>query len=403
MPPLVPPPIIPNGQQLQVGPIINPPLLPRGPGGGPPVRANNPAVPLTPVQQRQNRTIADVCRRQEGVLPRECYSQYGREMLFHPNNQPDLRERHMAERLLTCLSATPLGDNSWKTITDQYTVARYRAMDEHGQLDLINRIWNALSTTHAFSTPAAQMYDPDYSVPPDDRAPLPSSWCPTARGATTHHKRLVGRRPWRELCVGFRIDGSDQTAIDRNTSQGFKQQRLAEGFMLGVRGQRIDMTVLMNQALARVWTGNRDIFNESAVCVSRNFFGATAFPERETNHILIGPPDAPDRAYLWALNCEGMRGFDTEAYQLGLGNASQWRPGEKAFASFPAGRVIGYLRIQRLGAPIDGGWVFRIADDAQWVFTGGSASDAQRRYMVDELNAWRGVNVVPAAFDFATA
>jgi hypothetical protein len=318
-------------------------------------------------------------------------------MLFYGANPPELRTVHMAERLLTCLSATSLGDNRWKGITDACTVRQFRAMDEPGQLDLINRIWNTLATAHTFDTPVAQMVDPEYSVPPDNRAPLPSSWCPMSKGARTYHKRLAGRRPWRELGIGFRVDGSDQSAIDRNTSQGFTQQRLAQPFMLGVRGQRIDSTVLMNQAQARVWTGNRDIFNESAVCVSRNFFGATAFPERETNH------KGSEGAYVWAVNCAGMNGFDTEGYQIGLGNASQWRPGEKAFAAIPADRVIGYVRVQRRGAPDEGGWRVDVPDDANWVFTGGVCSVPQRSYMIDELSAWRGKHVIAPLYDFATA
>lgn len=390
MPPPVPPPIVPPGAQLQVGAIINAPLAPPL-GRAPPLRGGGGAV--TPAERRQGQNIADVCRRQPGVLPRACFSTFGREMLLQG---PGAVGQQMAERLLTCLSATPLGDNGWQAHTRDVTVRQFRAMTEAQQLDLVNRIWNALATAHAFDTPVAQMLDPEYDAPPDDRAPLPSSWCPTVVGGSILAKRLRGRQPWRELGVGFRVDGSDQSAIARNTSQGFTQQRLARPFMLGVRGQEIEGTVLMNQAQARVWTGNRDIFNESAVCVSRNFFGATAFPERETDH------KGSEGCYLWAVNCAGMSGFDTEGYQVGLGNASQWRPGEKAFLSITSDRVIGYVRIQRRGAPAEGGWRFDIADDANWIFTGGACSVGQRAYLIDELAAWRGKHVVSHLYDFAT-
>jgi hypothetical protein len=398
MPPPVPPPIIPSGPQLQTGTLINPAPLPRSGApdrGAPPPRLGVPgAAALSAADRRLDRNITDVCKRQPGVLPRMSFSTFGREMLFDGANPVSAQ---MAERLLTCLCATPLGNNDWQTVTGPCSVRQFRALSADGQLALINRVWNALATAHAFDMPTEQMCDPEYDTPPNNRAPLPSSWCPVSPGAASHHKRLAGRQPWRTLGIGFRVDGADQSAIDRNTSQGFTQQRLTRPFMLGVRGQEIEGTVLMNQAQARVWTGNRDIFNESAVCVSRNFFGATAFPERETDH------KGAEGAYVWAVNCAGLWGFDTEGYQVGLGNASQWRPGEKAFASIAVDRVIGYVRIQRRGAPAEGGWRFDVPDDAHWVFTGGRVSVAQRTYMVDELNAWRGRHVIPALFDFATA
>ncbi len=385
--------MIPSGVNLLQGPIINAPPL--APGRAPP-RPGGPGavVAPTPQERRQGQKIDTVCKRLPGVLPRLCFSQYGDEMLLQG---PNPVTQQMAERLLTALSATPLGNNDWKTVTDGCTVRQFRAMTAAEQIALINSIWNRLASAHAFETPTEDMTDPAGDIPANDRDPLPSSWCPTQPGGTVYRKRLTGRRPWRELGIGFRIDGGDQGAITRNTTNGFTQQRLVRPFMLGTRGQEIDGTVLMDQTQARVWTGNRDIFNETAVCVSRNFFGATAFPERETDH------KGQEGSYLWAVNCAGLRGFDTEGYQIGLGNASQWRPGEKAFASIPADRVVGYVRIQRRGAPATGGWRFDIATDANWTFTGSALTVGQRTYMIDELNAWRGRHVIDARYDFATA
>jgi len=347
---------------------------------------------------RRDPGIAELCKVRQGVLPRLCYSlptRYlapGKDLLTDPPNGVD---EVMAERLMTALAASSLGDNALvSAVTRPVTLSAFRAMNGVQQLALVNALWRALTTAHAFSTVTNEMYEPAGDAPEGAQGPLPTSWCPTARGATTCHKRHR-EWPWRTFGVGFRVDGNGQGAIDRNTGNGFRQQRLSPDFMLGVRGQRIDGTVVMDASRALVWTGNHDIFNETAVCVSRNFFGATAFPERET------VDDGDGYRLLWAINCLFLRGFDTEAHQLTLPNARQWRPGEKAYRQIPKERVIGYVKIQRRGAADRGGWSFHIPDAEQWTFTGG-ASDAQKRYMQAELDAWRGTHVIPPEYDFAT-
>ena len=120
---------------------------------------------------------------------------------------------------------------------------------------------------------------------------------------------------------------------------------------------------------------------------------ATAFPERETQGTY----------YLWAVNVGNLTGFDTEQYQLGLPNSRQWRPGEKAFPFIPPANVLGYVQIDRRGAPDTGGWRVDISKAARWTFTGGTMSVRQRTYIEDELAAWRGGSyTIPASYDFAT-
>lgn len=293
---------------------------------------------------------------------------------------------------MSALSSVINADNqAARAVTDSITIRAFRNLGPGQQLAFINRLWNAICTAHAFDQLPSQMFDPLGDNLAGD-GPLPTSVCPAQPGANVFRKRLTGKQPFREFGIGFRVDGADQTSLNRITTGGMTQQRLSSAFMLGRRGLRLDATIMMDKSKARVWTGNHDIFNETAVCVSRNFFGGTAFPERETNGTV----------YLWAVNCADLRGFDTENYQLNLPNSRQWRPGEKAFPSIPADHVLAYVPIERRGAPPGGGWRVNIVKDARWTLTG-SMSVKQRVYIEDELAAWAGGSyTIPAAYDFAT-
>jgi len=348
------------------------------------------------------RSIGAVCKADlQGVLPLRCYSPArpplpsGETLLKQPAATgapvPVLSDQ-MAERLLTALSSIKNANAvAVRAITETMTIRGFRAAGEPAQLAFIDRLWNATCTAHPFNTVGNTMSDPAS----DDMggATLPASVGPTSPGSSVFHKRLKGRQPFREFGIGFRVDGSDQSAIDRILSSGMTQQRLSAPFMLGPkRGLRLDGTVMMDQTTARCWTGNNDIFNESAVCVSRNFFGGTAFPERATEA----------HCYLWAVDCSTLSGFDTEAYQLGLPNSRQWRPGEKAFPFIPAANVLAYVQVDRRGAPAQGGWRVDISSGARWTFTG-APTVKQRGYLEDELAAWRGGSyTIPPNFDFAT-
>lgn len=366
-------------------PPAPPPPVPRPPGGAPQGR-DFLASP-----------IGDVCENQVGVLPLNCFRPArgrvpsGHDLLRAGLNPPPVSQE-MAEKLLSALASIINGDNERaRLVTNAVTIRAFRNMTLPQQIAVINDIWNANTTPHRFTTPPTAMSDPE-GAGIGGNGPLPSSLCPNAPGSNVFVKRLRGQ-PFREFGVGFRIDGSNAGSVARVTASGMTQQRLNEPFMLGPsRGLRLAGTVMADQRFARVWTGNDDIFNESAVCVSRNFFGATAFPLRET----VGP------AYLWAVNCTYLPGFDTEGHQIGLPNARQWRPGEKAFSFIPASRVIGYVEIQRNGAPPTGGWRFQIAPGATWTYIN-AVSNQQRAYIEAELAAWRGGNyTIPNTFDFAT-
>jgi hypothetical protein len=274
------------------------------------------------------------------------------------------------------------------------SIRRFRNLGHGEQLKFINEIWNATAAPREFHQLGSQMSEPDY-----DRVrlrycngePLPSSVRPIPGTMGASFDKRLGGRPFVDFGVGFRVEGGAND-VRRITTNGMTQQRLNPYLMLK-KGYRLDGTEMMDTNYVRIWKQNVDSFNETGVCVSRNFFGATAFPERNS----IG------EFYLWAVNCGGLRGCDVEDYQLriGAGAPRNWRPGEKAFHDIPSSCVLGYVPIEKLGALPAGGWRFRISAMAHWTITG-APTNAQRQYIQGELNAWKqGLIDIPAEFDFA--
>lgn len=295
-------------------------------------------------------------------------------------------------RLLTVLScrATLSAANAVDQAIGTTTVRQFREMNSSQQITFIDSLWEASTSRHPFNTAARDMYDPGGGQPQNGNAPIPTSWQPD------NTKRLSGT-PWKKYCIGFRVDGSDQSSINRVLTNGMTQQRLSIPFMRNYRGLEITHTAAAVRTYARCWTMNNDIFNESAVCVSRNFFGATAFPERGTTH------GSGEVCYLWAVDCSGMNGFDTEQYQLNIGGGSRnWRPGEKAFREIPVNRLLGYIPVKRHGVGDQNGWSFSIDKNTDWKLIHKEIDYRKRDYINGELKAWRGrVHHIPTSQDFA--
>ena len=83
----------------------------------------------------------------------------------------------------------------------------------------------------------------------------------------------------------------------------------------------------------------------------------------------------------------------------------QPRESEKAYAEIPPQRLLGWIKVRRLGAPAVGGWSFEIPDDETWQLVYPDERRPTRdvlTYMNEELGAWRGVHTIPGRFDFAT-
>lgn len=316
----------------------------------------------------------------------------GRRALFEEGHQyPPAVTDLNAKRLLTVLAHRNFGDPiRFNAALGNVSVGIFRNMNQAQQLNFIDGLWNALTTQHPFLTPAEEMFDPPSSLPINERAPLPTSWQPN------NTKRLQGQ-PWRTFTVGFRIDGSDQSSITRVLQHGMTQQRLNQAFMRTTRGLEISSTAAAISSAARCWTLNNDIFNETAVCVSRNFFGATAFPGRDTIH------GSGQASYLWAVDCSGLKGFDTEDYQRNLPGNRNWRPGEKAFREIRPERIIGYIPVRRHGCPEGGGWSFSIDKTTKWTLVNQVINFKIRDYIDGELEAWKGEKRnIPGTHDFAT-
>jgi hypothetical protein len=304
------------------------------------------------------------------------------------------------------------------------TIRQFRDKKQD-RFSLINELWNILTTTYDFNTPLSGMYEP--SVEDDHNylakvskklRPVPTAWRPAGFDAARSIKPKefdnyydkIRNDPstsgiWRKLGVGFRVEGnwsdSDST-INRLKKNGMTQWRENPELMAERSGFSIVGTQLEKELdKARFWNGNHDILNQTAVCVSRNFFGATAFPERWTK----------GEYTLFALDCYDLRGCDTEQKQLAIYQTEKrmrwWRPGEKAYQNIPWDHIIGWVKITRQGLPSGTGWKFSIDPGSNWTFNddwrfnSNSTNIVQKMtYIIDELTAWRDTFTVPEDFDF---
>lgn len=346
-----------------------------------------------PSNRQLDYELRDVQQDQPGVLPCESFRRIGRDLLFGavqnpPPDQPspppvsDL----MAKRLLTALAGLQNANGLALQLARSITVREFRSRSEAGQLAFVNALWKRITTAHSFNQHAAEMLDPAAAVP----GHWPSSMRPNPAPAAGLGKRLgPAATPFRDLGVGFRVDGSSQADLDRIIGGGMRQQRVDRHFMHARKGMWFDGTVLDETHHARMWTLNADTFNETAVCVSRNFFGATAFPERNSEGVY----------YLWAVDCSGLMGFDMEAEQHA--RHRPWSPGEKAFMAIPRECILGWVQVTRLGPRVMGnGWDFSIAANATWNMVR-YPRPTQLTYMQQELVAWRGgPHHIPPTYDF---
>jgi hypothetical protein len=325
--------------------------------------------------------------------------------------------QQMLERLVTVIAQAGAGNGS--SVADIFknvvvrgrlvsgaspvtamTIRQFMALSPEDQLAVIDIGWNRVCTKKAYDKATYDMFEPAAPAIAPTVSPIPSGMIPD--GAGGYRVGYVNRAgvpdAFKDLKVGFRVDGSDDNiprTIQRINDDGMTTQLKNRYLMYNIKGWEVEGTTVDLDTLApRVWATKNDLFNESAVCVARNFFGATAFPMRD----MVG------RALLWAVDVTGLIGFDTEQYQTTLGADRQWRPGEKAYMRIPPSNVIAYVPIRKLGEPVGGrgGWSFSIERDAQWTWGRHRALPAQRTYIEAMLDAWKGTHTIPGAYDFAT-
>lgn len=325
------------------------------------------------------------------------------------------------QRLTTAIAQAAFGNGSTtddlftntviggRRIDGKMTVRQFMALAPLEQLAAIDQAWSRVCTKKAYDKFIFQMFEPTGTTVHPATHPVPSGVIPADSGGfTVGHVNSSGLPDaFTGLGVGFRVDGSgdnSQRDIDRVLENGMTTQLKNRYLMYQIKGWEVEgTTVDLDTSAPRVWSTKKDLFNESAVCIARNLYGATAFPTREFE----------GEAVLWATDVSGLVGFDTEEYQKTLGGNKQWRPGEKAFSRIPPSNVIGYVRFQKLGTSSAGGWKFKIPADARWTFRPSwepplgirnlrSRSDQVRDYVTAQLEAWRGVeHTISGAFDFA--
>jgi hypothetical protein len=357
------------------------------------------------------------------------------EVLVPKGSPPIPSASGITDRLASVLGSKGkgIGDSNeadWDKIIVQKSIEDFRKLKEAGQIGFINDLWNILTTAYPFDKPVRQMYEPTASDNSDlqetgkQYRPLPTAWQPDgfskAKYESSYGRLLSEGGKWRELGVGFRVEGESaklQETLKRLEKNGMTQWRLDKHLMAKTSGFYIEGTLFDgdipgNLDRARFWNGNHDILNQTAVCVSRNLFGATAFPERWSKGDFI----------LFAVDCSNLQGCDTEQKQIDIFQKYKgdqkykderkraeimrwWRPGEKAFKEIKWENIIGWVPFTKEGQPPGTGWKFKIDAGANWTINQAWKVTAslyvkKMAYIDNELGTWRGEHIVPYDFDF---
>jgi hypothetical protein len=335
-------------------------------------------------------------------------------------------EAVMVRRLTTIIAQADAGQGSTKTALfanltvggrnypGEMTIGEFMALTTPQQLLVVDMAWEKVCERKTYNVLASSMFEPVSTTVAAHTEPVPSGMIPDSKGGyRCGWPASGGGAPtaFKTLGVGFRVDGSGDwraSDIKRVLTEGMTTQLRNVRLMRDIKGWTVDGTVVQRDTSGpRVWRTKNDLFNESAVCVSRNLYGATAFPMRDTG------VDGPVKAVLWAVDVQGLVGFDTEAHQKAIPGARQWRPGEKAFREIKPGKLIAHVEIERTGEPPGGhgGWKFRVGADAKWTFVGSwtavSTFIPSRElnvvnYINAQLKAWVGDQTIDGAYDFAT-
>ncbi len=313
-------------------------------------------------------------------------------------------QERMIQKLVTALAQCEHQHTLARSHTRAVSVRSFLEADDKAQMGTVNAVWDECTLSVVYDRKTEQMYEPDGAVQLLGASQLPSSVHPVRErgGEAKTFTRGAGGQPFTKLKVGFRVEGSANSKngegpskldddIKRILEKGMVPQVTIDWLMMR-NGKDIDGTkIALDTTKARLNIEQKDLWNESGVCVARSLFGSTAFPLRDH----VGP------ALLWAVDVTDLTGYDTEGWQLanpGAG-AGPWRPGEKCYAKVPADRILGYVIIEKQG-DVGGGWKFSVPRGSKWKSTG-FPTMAQGQYMEQELAAWDGVTAtVPTLYDF---
>ncbi|MBX9748132.1 MAG: hypothetical protein K5Q68_00815 [Roseococcus sp.] len=297
------------------------------------------------------------------------------------------------------------------------TLSEFNRLSELEQLAYLNDLWDTCYRSEIPSTDAQAMMD-GLQVTTGEGS-LPSSLRPKpGNGFATGLDPGPVPDAWTRWQTGFRVEGGksrDGTRDDLDRVRDAGIQPVQKNPDLAVRVARKYYHKHKGSISPDLYIGyqNRDLYNESGTCVSRSLIGGTAFPYRDTFNNRAGLDPSLNGhlsyQYLFALDCAGLKGVDTESKQIQEGNDSLWRPGEKAFPGIPKGRVLGYARVIRRGKPPlpngigISGWAFQLLDTS-WTWL--REPQGPRRIFLDaELAAWQAhrTYVIEGKFDFQGA
>lgn len=353
--------------------------------------------------------VADLFLRNSYGLPKYRYhkglmNKVRAELVTPQRSQMSLDQT--AEKLVTVMAECELQGK-----TDCFpllSIDEFMRMPSVVQMSIIDAMWNTCSPNRDtnYDTLAEAMDEPD-SAFHLTTGQLPSSIGPAAAGnAVTTFQRRLGQTTFTnaQLGIGFRADGAwdnaagdnRQTKIDQAVAR-IRTHGMTPGvqnaFYMGIIcGKNVEgTTIALDTSKPRINVGQFDIWNESTVCVARSFIGSTAFPFRTTTGGVV----------MWAVKVRGLRGFDTERWQVG---PKKWRPGEKCFPKVSKDRIIGYTIVERHGNNGPGnGWTFSVPNNPAWEWMPGAASATQTQidYINAELTQWGGKTVhIPTSCDF---
>lgn len=256
----------------------------------------------------------------------------------------------------------PQGAGSeWRAFRARYNISDLAGLDLNGHNSNIDEIWKELASFLPYDTQVQNMLDPG-------RGNLPSSLTQPALQAFKLHG----------FC--YRCDQRAPDSVQRyGFAPAYGMDAYTPAYIQGTIMARIcrDAT----QRAAGFWIGNRDIINQTTVCVSRTLRGCGKFPS----------PEKTGTHYMYAFKLPlATAGFDTEARQVNV-TGGRWLPGEKAVPQIQAGWILGYLPIQKNGSDTGGAgfnsYSYTITRSA-WTFTGGTPAD--QAYLTAELNAITG-------------
>jgi hypothetical protein len=284
------------------------------------------------------------------------------------------------------------------------TIGEFNAKTRFQQIAFLDQLWRRSYEAKTPDTLASAMTD-NFTQFGWAAGQLTSSLRPVDK-----EKPRVGlkagptEKAWAKYQLGFRVDGGKGAGRDDLTRiSGSGSQPLVGNTPLALLVVKKAYMGLAVSKERKIHFGyqNRDVYNESATCVSRTLIGATAFPYRET--VTASDPAGLEFHYLFVCSCAGLAGCDTEQWQID--KLAQWRPGEKAFVGVPAENMLGWTRLLRHGQPSmdnkkQAGWAFEFVD-CVWTWLR-QPTDEIRLYLEGELGAWKPGQVyhVPKEYDF---